>query len=101
MNLLASQGAPLTWLFLMQLWIRLFWFGRSSQRRGPFAHRVDKLLVLLVPAAGAAGHRLISTRKQETMRALRRFRSLAGLRGSARRWRGPLRAVCAQGYQAA
>jgi hypothetical protein len=101
MNLLASQGAPLTWLFLMQLWILLFWFGRSSQRRGPFARRLDQLLVLLVPAAGVGGHRLIPTRKQETMRALRRSRTLAGLRGSARRWRGPLRVVCAQGYQAA
>jgi len=101
MNLLASQSAPLSWLFLMQLWILLFWFGRSSQRSGPFARRLDQLFVLLVPAPGGGGHRLIPAWKQETMRALRRSRTLAGLRGSARRWRGPLRAVCAQGYQAA
>jgi hypothetical protein len=101
MNLLASQSAPLTWLFLMQLWILLFWFGRSSQRRGPFARRLEQLLVLLVPASGVGGHRPIPSRKQDTLRALRRFRTLSGLRGSARRWRGPLRAVHAEGYQAA
>jgi hypothetical protein len=100
MNLLASQDAPLTWLFLMQLWILLFWFGRSSQR-SPFVCRLDQLLALLVPAAGVSRHRAIPARKQETMRVLRRARTLARLRGSARRWRGPLRAVYAQGYQAA
>jgi hypothetical protein len=108
--LLLSQNAPLGWLFLFQFWFLLFWFGRSSQGRGPFARRLDQLFVLLVPAPGRSGPRLISAHKQETIRAarkqeairaLRRYRTLAGLRRSARRWRGPLRAVYTQGYQAA
>jgi hypothetical protein len=96
--LFASQSPFLGWLFLLQFWILLFWFG---QGRGPFARKLDQLLVLLVPAAGISGRRLITADRQDTIRALSRSRTLAGLRRSARRWRGPLRTVYAQGYQAA
>ena len=86
MVLLVSQSASLGWLFLFQFWILLFWLSRSSQRRSPFVRRLDELLLLLVPGG--------------TSRALRRYRTLTGLRGSAWRWRVKLRAVYAQGYQA-
>ena len=87
MVLLVSQSASLGWLFLFQFWILLFWLSRSSQRRSPFVRRLDELLLLLVPGG--------------TSRALRRYRTLSGLRRSARRWRAKLRAVYEQGYQAA
>ena len=91
MVLLVSQSASFGWLFLFQFWILLFWLSRSSQRRSPFVRRLDELLLLLVPGAGESGRRLI---------AVRRYRTLTGLRGLAWRWRVKLRAVYAQGYQA-
>jgi hypothetical protein len=96
--LLASQSAGLGWLLLFQVWILLFWFGRSSQGRSPFVRRLDQLLVLLVPAAGVGGRRI---KGQDTSRAFSRYRTLGGLRRSAWRWRVALRAVYAQGFQVA
>jgi hypothetical protein len=97
--ILLSQSASLGWLFLLQFWVLLFWFGRRSQGRNLFVRRLDQLLVLLVPTVGVSVGRLISAPNQDTMRALDRYRTLAGLRRSAWRWRVPLRAVYGQGYQ--
>jgi len=99
--LLVSQNASLGWLFLFQFWILLFWFGRSSQGRSPFVRRLDQLLRLLVPGVGGSGRRLTAAGKQDSTLALRRYRTLSGLRRSAWRWRAKLRAVYEQGYQAA
>jgi hypothetical protein len=99
--LLVSHSASLGWLFLFQLWILLFWFGRSSQPRSPFVRRLDQLLLLLVPGAGGSRRRPTAARTQDSTRALSRYRTLSALRGSAWRWRAKLRAVYAQGYQAA
>lgn len=100
MILLVSQSASLTWLFLLQFWILLFWFGRSAQGRNPFVRRLDRLLVLLVPARGGSGRGPMA-RRERTSRTLHRYRTLAGLRRSAWHWRVKLQAVYAQGYQAA
>jgi hypothetical protein len=99
--LLVSHGASLGWLFLFQFWILLFWFGRSSQRKSPFVRRLDQLLLLLVPGAGGSRRRPSAARTQDSIRALGRYRTLSGLRRSAWRWRAKLRAVYAQGCQAA
>ena len=101
MILLVSQSASLGWLLLFQFWILLFWLSRSSQRRSPFVRRLDQLLRLLVPGVGGSGRRLTAAGKQDSTLALRRYRTLSGLRRSAWRWRAKLRAVYEQGYQAA
>ena len=86
------------WLFLVQVWILLFYL-RHRQARNPFPRRLDQLLALLVPQLGRS--RMIPTGGQGTPRAPGRYRTLAGLIWSARRWRAQLRAVYAQGYQVA
>lgn len=98
MILLVLPGAALGWLFLIQIWILLFWY---SLGRSPFARRLDQLLALLLPEAEGTRSGLMSARRQDTIRALLGSGTLGGLRGSARRWRAPLRAVYAQGYQVA
>ena len=95
------QSAIPSWLFLIEAWILIFWFGRSSQRRNPFGRRLDQLLVLLVPQAERSGRGTMAALRQDTIRAFGRQGTLGGLRGSARRWRAQLRAVYAQGYQVA
>lgn len=88
-------------LLLVQIWVLLFWYQSSQKGRHPFARRLDQLLVLLVPNGRPRGRRLIGADRQDAIRALRRYRTLAELRRSARRWRVQLRAVSAQGYQVA
>ena len=100
MILLVSQSASLTWLFLLQFWILVFWLGRSAHGKSPFARRLDRLLLLLVSGPGGSEPRPIAG-QGGTSRALRRYRALAGLRRSAWRWRVKLQAVYARGYQAA
>jgi hypothetical protein len=82
--LVVLPGATLGWLVFIQIWILLLWFRPG---RSPFARRLDQLLDLLLPRAEVARSKLTSARGQ--------------LRGSARRWRAPLRGVYAQGYQVA
>lgn len=94
---LGMPGVTLGWLVLIQVWVLMFWFGRSSN---PFARRLDQLLALLLPETGPAGSRASALGK-ETIRARWGSGRLTGLRGSARRWRAQLRAMYAQGYQVA
>jgi hypothetical protein len=82
--LIVLPGATLGWLVFIQIWILLLWHRPG---RSPFARRLDQLLELLLPRAEVARSKLTSARGQ--------------LRGSARRWRTPLRGVYAQGYQVA
>lgn len=71
-------GAVLGWVVLIQVWVLVLWYGRS---KSPFARRLDQLLALLLPLSGQG--------------------RLSWARRSARRWRGQLRAMYAQGYQVA
>jgi hypothetical protein len=82
-------GLTLTWLLLLQGWILLLWYSRN---RSPFARRLDQLLALLVLRTGPTGRRTLPGAGSGVVGALRR---------SARRWRGPLRAVYGHGYQVA
>jgi hypothetical protein len=99
--LFASESASLGWLFLIQIWVLLFVFGRSAPARNPFGRRLDQLLVLLVPQAETTERGTVAAARQDWIRAFGRQGTLGGLRGSARRWRAQLRAVYAQGYQVA
>jgi hypothetical protein len=99
--LFVSQSALPVWLFLVEIWVVVLLFNLSSRHGNPFARRLDQLLALLVPQAGTTGRGTMAALRQDTIRAFGRPGALGGLRGSARRWRAPLRAVYAQGYQVA
>jgi hypothetical protein len=95
----ALTRIALGWLFLGQIAILWLWYRGASRGRGPFAARLDQLLVLLLsertPSNGATtGGQLVS-------QTIHRLSLLSGFRGHARRWRGPLEAVRAQGEQIA
>ncbi len=94
------QSASLGWLFFVQIWLVLLLFNLGTRSGNPFARRLDQLLVLLVPQAARTGRGTMAALKQDWIQAFGR-QGLGGLRGSARRWRAPLRAVYAQGYQVA
>jgi hypothetical protein len=96
--LLVLPSVALGWLIFIQVLILLLWY---SQPRSLFAGRLDQLLALLLPQGGVSRRGLMAARGKETMRARRRYSALGGLRASARRWRVQLKAVYAQGYQAA
>jgi hypothetical protein len=91
-------GVTLGWLVLVQVWILVLWF-RST--KNPFARRLDQLLALLLPETELTRSRLVSAPSRGLIRGGLGSGRLSGLRGSARRWRGQLRAVYAQGYQVA
>jgi hypothetical protein len=93
-----SPGSGLGWLLGFQVALFLFWLGQKSQARRPFARRIGQLLALLVSDTETDQGRSLG---QDTLRALRRFRTLGKLNGAAWRWRRTLEAVYAQGYQAA
>ncbi len=93
MVLSVVQSASLGWLLFIAVWVVALWFPQSSRRRTPFRRRLGQLLVLLAPQAETGG--------PGTIAALARRLASGGLRGSARRWRAPLGAVYAQGYQVA
>jgi hypothetical protein len=99
--LFVSQSASLGWLFLVEVWVLLLVFGRGSGGGNPFGRRLDQLLALLVPQVETTERGTMAAPWQDVVRAFGRQGALGGLRGSARRWRAPLRAVYAQGYQVA
>jgi hypothetical protein len=99
--LFVSQSASLGWLFLAEVWVVVLLFSQGARGRDPFARRLDQLLVVLVPQAATGGRGTKAALRQEASRAFGRPGALGGLRGSARRWRAQLRAVCAQGHQVA
>ncbi len=101
MVLFVSQSAAPGWLFLIEVWIVLLLFGQGSRARNPFRRRLDQLLVLLVPQAETSEHGTMAGLRQDAIRAFGRRGALGGLRECAWRWRAQLRAVHAQGYQAA
>jgi hypothetical protein len=95
----AWSGSGLVWLLIFQAAFFLFWHRRRSRVGSAFAHRFGQLLALLLsenPAAKGTGE----SRGQGMSRALMQVRALSRLSRSARRWRGQLEAMYAQGYQA-
>jgi len=92
------SGSTLAWLVLIQVWILVLW---SRPGRNTFTRRLDHLLALLVPEPELTRSRLVSAPRNATVRALLGSGRLGGLRGSACRWRAPLRAMYGQGYQVA
>lgn len=99
--ILFASHSTLIWLFFIQAWILVLWFGQGSRRRSPFGRRLDQLLVILRPPAETNGSRTIAARTPGAVGAFRRQVASSGLRGLARRWRAQLGAVYAQGYQVA
>jgi len=95
-----SQSASLGWFFFIQVWVFLLWFNLAARARDPFRSKLDQLLVLLLPQAETDRRGALPFRPG-AIQALRTEGSLGRLRGSARRWRTPLRALYAQGYQVA
>lgn len=91
-------GLTLGWLVLLQFWILLLWYGR---RRSPFAHRLDQLLVLLLPETELTRTRLLTAARKGKIRGQLGSTHLRRLRGFARRWRAQLQAMYGQGYQVA
>ena len=90
------RALTLGWLVLLQFWI-LPALVRASAR-SPFAHRLDQLLVLLLPDELTRTRLLTAARKgsrgQLGSTHLRRLRGFA-------RWRAQLQAMYGQGYQVA
>jgi hypothetical protein len=101
MAVFASQSASLDWLFLIEVWVLIFWFSLSTRSRSPFRRRLDQFLVLLLPGDETAAHGTMAAFGRDAIQTFRRCGTLGVLRGNARRWRAPLRAVYAQGYQVA
>jgi hypothetical protein len=92
------SSAMLGWLVLIEVWVLLLWYMPG---RNPFARRLDQLLALLLPETELTGSRLVSGQSKGSIRGRLGSSRLSGFRGSARRWRAQLRAIYAQGYQAA
>lgn len=96
-------SAAFVWLLLIEVMVLLLWYSQAAQSssRDPFARRLDQLLALLLPEAEPATRKMAAPRGQGRIRALRRYGNAGSLRASARRWRAPLEAIYAEGYQVA